>query len=67
MFVKHSESIRKAVIQAYHAGSLTIRRIAKLFCIGVQTIYRWLKQSQQLEILQVRATSHAHKITPSIE
>ncbi len=44
MFVKHSESLKRAVVEAYLKGTMKVRQLAALFKIAVQSIYRWVKQ-----------------------
>jgi len=43
MYRFHSESLKLAVVKLYVESTLSVRDIARLFCIGGQSIYRWVK------------------------
>ncbi|KAJ8326883.1 hypothetical protein QVD99_005350 [Batrachochytrium dendrobatidis] len=41
MFREHSDSIKQAAVAAFQKREFSVRKIAQLFQISVQTLYRW--------------------------
>ena len=66
MYRKHSESMRIAVLDAYWEAEFSVRKVARLFHIGVQTIYRWVA-IEQLRARQAQSALVAREPEPEPE
>ena len=49
VYIEHSDSLKLAVVRAYHTPNFTKRQIVSIFGVSSASIYRWVKQAPNFD------------------